>query len=220
MKLAMASIAAIASTLVLAGTGAAHADAGAPLGPPQAPFGEWTALGSGCRGGSGGGDVVAEVLPGGSASSWRVRFHLDSFHLSTDERAPDAPLTFARECGMRIVLKPPRGQRVALVAAETRLAARKSDGAKLTLAAGLRVGPTSVAERSVTYDAPGDRSEDERITLAPGVPEPMPTLACGESRIAALDLTWIVTRTAASQSAHVATVGERTADVIVRFEPC
>ena len=214
------------SSLAIAGlalvAASARADSraqAAPIGPAASPFGEWTALGSGCRGGAAGGDVAAEFVPARGGGSWRARFHLDSFHLSTAERADGAPLTFARECGVRIVVAPPPGMRVTVLAAEARVAARKTDGAKLTLSADLRVGPEAVASRVITYDAAGDRAGDEAFTLAPGSPSPLP-LACGEARVAALDLTWIVTRAAAREAAQVAMGGERTADVIVRLEPC
>jgi hypothetical protein len=164
--------------------------------------------------------VTEEIIPGHDPSVWRVRFHLEDFHLSTDERARDAALTFARECGMRVVIAPPRGMRTAVVASEARVEARKSAGTKLTLRSDLRLGPAPIASRVVTYPADGARSGEEDFTLAPDSASPMPSVACGESKIAALDLTWIVNRDAASQSAHVELVAPGTVEIEVRFERC
>jgi hypothetical protein len=193
---------------------------GESVGPPAPPFGEWTALGSGCRGGAAGpGFVTEEIVPGHDPSVWRVRFHLDGFHLSTDERAAGEALTFARECGMRFVIAPPRGMRTVLVASESRIEARKSAGAKLTLHGDLRLGAAPIASHVVTYEAEGARSGEEQFTLAPGTSS-MPSLDCGESKVAALDLTWIVHRDAASQSAHVEVVAPGTVEIEVRMERC
>jgi hypothetical protein len=188
-------------------------------GPPSPPFGDWMAHGSGCQGGATG-DVVEEIVPTNDPLVWRVRFRLASFRLRTDERAADAPLTFARECGLRVVVAPPRGLRATFVGSTARVVARKSAGAALTLAGALRLGPEPLGRRMVTYEAGAPRAGDEVFDFGPGASTPMPSLACGESRIAGLDLTWIVKRASATETAAVEIGSPGTAEIEVRLERC
>jgi hypothetical protein len=205
--------------------GAAGGDARAQaIGPSAAPFGSWTALGSGCRGGAAGedasGDVTQAILPTADPGAWRARYDLSAFRLDTGERPPGAPLTFARECGIRVVVTPPAGMRIALIASEARVVGRKSSGAKLTMTADLALGGGLLARRRAVHPPTGAWSGEEGFTLAPGTDAPMPSLGCGEARIAALDLTWIVGREGASESARVEMGGGGGVDLEVRFEPC
>jgi hypothetical protein len=190
---------------------------GRDYGPPTPPFGEWTALGSGCHGGkAGGGDAVEEIVASPDPLVWHLRFHLDAFHLKTAERAQGAPLTFARECGIRVVVAPPRGSRLVFVGSRARVISRKSPGAKLTLSGDLRLGPESLGSRVVTYEVGEALSSDEAFEFGPGSSTPMPLLDGGDTRIAALDLTWMVRRDSPAESA-VVELAPATAEIEIRL---
>lgn len=189
-------------------------------------LGEWFALGSGCRARSSApGDVTVEHLPADPArpNVTRVRFHLDAMKLESATRAPGSSSKFARECSIRLNVNPPPGMKVTRVAARTSLATSKAPGVSLTEQTELLLGRTVLARRLdalATGEAVRGRVED--VSLAPGAAdaEPFPVLACAESKIIGLNLTWIAERSSAEDDVEVSLAGARTLELEAELTPC
>jgi hypothetical protein len=182
-------------------------------GPPRADsssvFGEWLALGSGCRARSSEpGNVTMERLAfrRGDLAVQRARFHIDGLRLTGADRPADRLLSFARECAIRVQIGPPPGQRLVDVTARTRVISSKSEGLKLTLSAALRLGAARIAHQLVEYEAAeSHQNQEDRFKLSPteNPDDPFPSLSCAAPKLIGFDYTWIAEPTGSGSGGDV-----------------
>ncbi len=187
-------------------------------------FGDWFALGSGCRArASESGDVVATVLPTlrTDPSRHAMRFDLPAFHLSVDSAAAE-PVGVS-ECAIRLAVTPPSGSRIHDVRARTRILARRGTDSDLQINEQLRLGSDSIGAANLTYRAgSGRRSVEQDVNLGTDLADGVrpPQTECGAAKLVAYDFTWATRRGPSGEPVRVDLGGSKTLDVEVVFAPC
>jgi hypothetical protein len=186
-------------------------------------FGDWFALGSGCKAKFDLPESDVSVMFHGPSDGgdWvhHARFRLEKFELYANGQ----PTKLARECAIRLNLNPPPHARIVSVRAETSVESEKPKAADLVLFSELRIGNTPLARTSQHFDAKGPRRKTaESFDLSSGKDPamPMPELGCGEPKILGFDFTWIADGTAAERPVHVTLGHDRTLSLEVRVAPC
>ncbi|MCA2961712.1 MAG: hypothetical protein IOD12_15795 [Silvanigrellales bacterium] len=181
---------------------------------PASLFAEWFAVGSGCRATrEAAGDVVFEPIgiEAGKPNAIRGRFLMKDYKLSSPPSNPATSIAFARECNVRIKVKPPAGKRVKGVNATATWSFAKDAPVRLQLQNTLYMDTTLVG--AVFDDVPVGEAVPARekdVALANGrfvnVPEQPPLekpYECGADLVFGSDFTIIAHRKEKSDKAEV-----------------
>ena len=194
-------------------------------------FGEWFAAGSGCKATfRKPGDVKLEVQGlAEDGKAIRGRFHLDTFKLSSPPDNPATSISFARECSLRVQVKPPAGKRVRGASAKTRVVVSKDAPVRVQLQNILSLDTQKVGGSFLEIPA-GERvgNRDYDLVLGKGrwegMPEQVqtaPPYECGAMAVFGFDYTIIAHRKEKSDSALIRVGGgPRTLDFAVELEDC
>lgn len=176
---------------------------------------EWSASGSGCRGGASNApgsspvpaapnDVRLEVIaPRRESPRTHVfRFQLGGYGLKLPSAGVlPAPLTVARECAIRIALYPRADERVSVAIARSSYRVSKPAGAAMWTQQDLSLGNTTVARSRTDFPAGEKLSNREgEVSLIPGrsAEESMPETRCGQPKLLSHDIIFVADRRSAA----------------------
>lgn len=155
----------------------------------------------------------------------QMRFVMEKFKLESPvpKEQGRTNLEFARDCAIRIAIKPPKGKRVRYVEAQTGFEFSKPQNSEMAAFAQLTLGLDTLSNVQMDF------KKDELITriekplrLAPGrfVENGMPETKCGQSKLLGLDLLFYVKRPDDSAKINMGLTGEKAVDVVVELVDC
>jgi hypothetical protein len=197
--------------------------------PPT--FGEWFAVGSGCKAthkSPGNVKFVGNEYEGQNAITGR--FELTGYKLSSPPENPKTSISFARECNLRVQVQPPQGKKIVSVSSKAMFVASKETNVKLNLQNTLYMDTRMVGAFQAELpkgEQVGNR--DFEVVLSRGLwkgladPQGAPAAeyGCGQPMVFGSDFTAITHRQDAKDTASVTLAGaSKSLEFSVELEDC
>ena len=199
-------------------------------GEPVSAYGDWYALGSGCKARkSAPGNVSFEGLASpGAPNVVRGQFRLNDYKLESPPENAKTSMTFARECSLRIGINPPEGKRIKSASARTKIVFSKAAKVNLQIQGLLYLGGDIVGKNYEEFpsgDVISNREQEVVVvsgksTDSPGTETPVNEIPCGQSSLFGYDFTFIAGRNEKSDSALIKLAGDKLLEFAVELEPC
>jgi hypothetical protein len=194
-------------------------------------FGEWFAVGSGCKATH---KVPGNVqFKGDEYTAGKVitgKFELLGYKLSSPPENPKTSLAFARECNLRVKIQPPKHKKIVSVSSKTTVVASKDAALKLSLQNTLYMDTHMVgAYQNEIKSGEKVGNREFEVILSKGVwqglaiPENASNIdyACGQAMVFGSDFTAIAHRKSQNDEALVQLKGsERQLDFSIELEDC
>lgn len=190
---------------------------------------DWSALGSGCRGGikERKGNVTLAVTPHipPGADRYRLRFALNKFRLESPVPKDQGPtnLEFARDCAIRVAVNPPAGKRIQNVEAYATYSLTKPLNTDMRILAGLTIGMDNLGMVRMDFTRSEKFSnliKDLRLAPGPSQENQMPETKCGQAKLVGLDLLFYVNRPDNTAVVEMTLADNKVVDMMVDLEDC
>jgi hypothetical protein len=188
---------------------------------------EWSAFGSGCRGGKdqANPNVMLDNKNLAGNDVHKLELHFDKYSLQSpiSDSEPKRELQFASECAIRLAVTPPPGKKIKAVYARSSVMVNKSTNVRLTVQNLLYVGPRMIG-KSVHEFQPGISVYNKQIDLdlkQGNKPEELfPELKCAEAKIVGVDYTFYAQRKEQADPVKVDFGGDKNLEIRLELESC
>ena len=209
----------------------AAAESTTPSQKVSSAFGEWFAVGSGCRAThKAPGNVSFQGQTFEKENTIRGRFELTGYKLSSPPEDPKTSITFARECNLRVQIQTPPGKRIVGVSSRSVVVVSKDANTKVSLQNTLYMDTRMVGAFQTEFPK-GEKvgNRDFEITLNKGLWQGVPAqsdaapveYACGQAMVFGSDFTAIAHRSDPKDAALVQLGGAaRSAEFAIELADC